>query len=286
MPNIDTEGLALRAGHKPGLRISADTISAQDIAARYQSFGCSVALAHARVGRDRRPRVLIYVAPTAQAAIGLRAAEHHLLEPHISDRDRAFFTRELGLRLGFPPCCVDAFAARILRGSGHLHAGDRDRHDDDFVAASDGWVARPDWRLNSLLMRHRARLISFTPCRLDCPAALAQAAIILGLVREHASASAPVLEDMLKRPLAIGPTGARVWLRRGADHHAGAGHVTAIIAAEAPRELPCGELPGGAPDPDDVAHARSWSSAEIDASGHLLGCGLPAPRFLDFAALR
>jgi hypothetical protein len=281
VPNIDTEGLALRAGHKPGLRISADTISAQDIAARYQSFGCSVALAHARVGRDRRPRVLIYVAPTAQAAIGLRAAEHHLLEPHISDRDRAFFTRELGLRLGFPPCCVDAFAARILRGSGHLHAGDRDRHDDDFVAASDGWVARPDWRLNSLLMRHRARLISFTPCRLDCPAALAQAALILGLVREHASASAPVLEDMLKRPLAIGPTGARVWLRR-AELGADLPHVTShVTGAEPPRELP-----GGAPDPDDVAHARSWSSAEIDASGHLLGCGQPAPRFLDFAALR
>ena len=273
MPNIDTEGLALRAGHKPGLRISADTISAQDIAARYQSFGCSVALAHARVGRDRRPRVLIYVAPTAQAAIGLRAAEHHLLEPHISDRDRAFFTRELGLRLGFPTCCVDAFADRILRGSGHLHAGDRDRHDDDFVAASDGWVARPDWRLNSLLMRHRARLISFTPCRLDCPAALAQAAIILRLVHEHAGATAHVLEDMLKRPLAIGPTGARAWLRRGADG--------TIAGAEAPRELP-----DGAPDPDDGAHARSWSRAEIDASGHLLGCGLPAPRFLDFAALR
>ena len=277
MPSIDTEGLALRAGQKPGLRISADAISAPDIAARYQSFGCSVALAHARVGRDRRPRVIIYVAPTAQAAIGLRAAERHLLGPHISDRDRAFFTRELGLRLGFPTCCVDAFSARILRGSGHLHAGDRDRHDDDFVAASDGWVARPDWRLNSLLMRQRARLISFTPCRLDCPAALALAIVLLRLVREHASAAAPVLEDMLRRPLAIGPTGARVWLRRaepGAD-------LTHVTGAEPPRELP-----GGAPDPDDAAHARSWSSAEIDAAGQLLGCGSPAPRFLDFAALR
>lgn len=272
MPAIDTEGLALRAGAKPGLRISADALSAPDIAARYQSFGCSVALAHARIGRDRRPRVLVYVAPTPQAAIGLRAAERHLLEPHISDRDRAFFTRELGLRLGFPTCCVDAFADRILRGSGRLHAGDRDRHDDDFVAASDGWVARPDWRLNSLLMRQRARLISFTPCRLDCPAALAQALVIHRLVREHASAAAPVLEDMLQRPLVIGPTGARAWVRVDGER---------ITAAEAPRELP-----DGAAEPADLGPARSWTGAGLDPAGHLLGCGQPAPRLLDFSVLR
>ncbi len=272
MPAVDTEGLALRAGAKPGLRISADALGAPDIAARYQSFGCSVALAHARVGRDRRPRVLIYVAPSAQAAIGLRAAEHHLLEPHLSDRDRAFFTRELGLRLGYPACCVDAFADRILRGSGRLHAGDRDRHDDDFVAASDGWVARPDWRLNSLLMRQRARLISFTPCRLDCPAAQAQAAVIHRLVREHASAAAPVLEDMLQRPLVIGPTGARAWVHH-ADHR--------ITAAEAPRELPDGPTAA-----DDLGHARGWIGAGLDDTGHLLGCGPVAPRLLDFSVLR
>lgn len=281
MPPVDTEGLALRAGLKPGLRISADAIGAQDIAARYQSFGCAVALAHARVGRDRRPRVLVYVAPTAQAAVGLRAAEHHLLGPHLSDRDRAFYTRELGLRLGFPSCCVDAFSARILRGSGRLHAGDRDRHDDDFIAASDGWVARPDWRLNSLLMRHRARLISFTPCRLDCPAAAAQAAAIHRLVREHAGAHAPVLEDMLKRPLVIGPTGARAWVRLTADR---------IAAAEAPRDLsadPSADLSAGpsadSADAKDAAHARTWTGAEIDVDGHLRGCGLPAPRLLDFS---
>jgi hypothetical protein len=272
VPAIDTEGLALRAGVKPGLRISADALSAPDIAARYQSFGCCVALAHARLGRDRRPRVLVYAAPTQQGALGLRAAEHHLLAAHLSDRDRAFFTRELGQRLGYPPCCVDAFADRILRGSGRLHAGDRDRHDDDYIAASDGWSARPDWRLNSLLMRQRARLISFTPCRLDCPAALAQAVVIHRLVREHAAAAAPVLEDMLQRPLVLGPTGARAWVRRLGDR---------ITAAEAPRELP-----DGATEPEDVDHARIWASADLDPGGHLLGCGQPAPRLLDFSVLR
>jgi len=272
VPSIDTEGLALRAGVKPGLRISADALGAADIAARYQSFGCFVALAHARIGRDRRPQVLVYAAPTQQGALGLRAAEHHLLEPHLSDRDRAFFTRELGLRLGYPTCCVDAFAERILRGSGRLHAGDRDRHDDDYIAASDGWVARPDWRLNSLLMRQRARLISFTPCRLDCPAALAQAVVLHRLVREHAAAAAPVLEDMLQRPLVIGRAGARAWVRRIDDR---------ICAAEAPRELP-----GGATEAEDVDHARSWANASLDGHGHLLGAGQPAPRLLDFSILR
>ena len=121
-------------------------------------------------------------------------------------------------------------------------------------------------------MRQRARLISFTPCRLDCPAALAQAVVIHRLVREHAAAAAPVLEDMLQRPLVIGPTGARAWVRTTGDR---------ISAAEAPYELP-----DGAAEAADVEHARTWANADLALDGHVLGCGQPAPRLLDFSVLR
>ena len=86
---------------------------------------------------------------------------------------------------------------------------------------------------------------------------------------------------MLKRPLVIGPTGARAWVRLTADR---------IAAAEAPRDLsadPSADLSAGpsadSADAKDAAHARTWTGAEIDVDGHLRGCGLPAPRLLDFS---
>lgn len=272
MQRVDTEWLALRAGLKPGLRLAADAASAPEIAERYQRHGCSVALAHARIGLERRARVLVYVGATAQIAAGLRATERHLLEPHISPRDRAFFTRELGMRLGYPTCCVDAFAERTRRGGGLLRDGDPERHDPDYVHVHEAWVDKPDWRLNTLLMPHHARLISFAACRLDCAAAAAQAGEIHRLVAAEAPAALPVLEDMLARPLVIGPDGARAWAELAAGR---------IRRAEPPRELPDGPTL-----PADEARAAAWIGATIGAAGCLQGAGHPPPRLLDFTRLR
>ncbi len=269
MLRVDTDWLALRAGLKPGLRLTADAAGAREIAERYQNFGCAVALARGHVGRERRPQVILYIARDAQTAVGLRAAERPLLEPHSNARDRAFFSRELGLRLGYPPCCVQAFVDHP-RGGGPLHTDREPPLDTDYFAATSGWSPRPDWRINTLLMRQHARLISFTPCRLDCAAAVAQADAVLRLVREQAAASAPVLEDMLRRPLVIDPTGARAWVRPVDGR---------LAAASAPREPPDGPV-----DPADVSRAAAWLGATFDAEGHVHGFGLPSPRLLDFSA--
>lgn len=271
MQRIDTEWLALRAGIKPGLRLAADAATAPAIAERFQRLGCAVAVAHGRIGLERRNRVLIYVGATAQAAAGLRAAERHLLEPTTSDHDKAFFTREFGLRLGYPRCCIDAFAERTRRGGGHLRAGDRDRHDPDYVHVHEAWTARPDWRLNNLLLHHHARLISFAPCRFDCAAALAQARDIERLAAADAPLALPVLEAMLRRPLVIGPDGGRAWV------HLTAGSIT---AAEPPREPD-----GDPPRPIDRARAAAWTGAAVD-DGRLHSCGEPRPLLLDFSAVR
>jgi len=271
MERVDTEWLALRAGIKPGIRIAADVVSAPAIAERYQRLGCSVVMTHGRIGRERRPRVLIYIGATPQAASSLRATEAHLLDPKTTPRDKAFFTREFGMRLGYPHCCVDAFAERTRRGSGHLRDGDRDHHDPDYVHVHDAWSARPDWRLNNLLMAHHARLISFAACRFDCASALTHAHAIYQLVAAETPSHLPVLEDMLRRPLLIASDGARAWV------HAIAGKIT---AAEAPHAH---AAPG---DPADLARAPAWPGAEITHDGRVQGRGDPPPRLLDFTAVR
>ncbi len=274
MERVDTEWLALRAGIKPGIRVSADVVSAPAIAERYQRFGCSVVMTHGRIGLERRPRVLLYIGGTPQAAAGLRAAEAHLLDPKTTPRDKAFFTREFGARLGYPRCCVDAFAERTRRGSGLLRDGDRDRHDPDYVHVHEAWVPRPDWRLNNLLMAHHIRLISFAPCRFDCASALAQAQAIHRLVGLESADLLPVLEDRLRRPLVVGPDGARAWVRLDRNK---------IAAVEPPRE-PDG--PPSQPSPTDLARTPAWSGADVTAEGRVQARGEPPPRLLDFASVR
>lgn len=133
-------------------------------------------------------------------------------------------------------------------------------------------MPRPDWRLNNLLLRHHARLISFAPCRFDCQAALAQATEIHRLAADAAPAAMPVLEAMLRRPLVIGPDGARAWVR------VATGAPTAsITAAEPPREPPDGPI-----DPADRAHAGGWLGAAVEG-GRLRDRGEPRPLLLEFS---
>lgn len=259
---IDVEWLALAAGLKPAIRIAANALEASHVAARFQQLGAAVVTARGPVGVHRHEQTIVYVARTAGEAASLRAAERPLLAPHLPARDKAYYAGELGLRLGYPRCCVDAFAARVLRGPGKLRPGDRDGAHEDYVAARDARVARPDWRLNNLLLRQHLRLLTFEPCRYDCAAALALAAPLLAIVESHHPEAAPVLKASLQRPLALAATGARAWVAGAPDR---------LTAAEPPRERP------GAPaDPADQA----WA-ARLLALGQL-GPGDPPPLWLDF----
>ena len=46
---------------------------------------------------------------------------------------------------------------------------------EDYVSSRAAWVIAPDARVNPLLMRAGAQLVSFYPCRFDCPRAVALA---------------------------------------------------------------------------------------------------------------
>jgi hypothetical protein len=240
---IDVEWLALAAGLKPAIRIAATALEASAIAGRFQAMGAAVVTARGPVGVHRHEHTLVYVARTAADAAAARAAERPLLATHLPPRDKAYYAGELGLRLGYPRCCVDAFTARILRGPGKLRPGDRDSVHEDYVAAHDALVDRPDWRLNNLLLRQHLRVITFEPCRYDCGVALAFAREVVRLIEAQDPASMRVLEDRLKRPLVLTAAGARAWARRDGAR---------VVAAEAPR----GVDPRAAPaDPADEALA-------------------------------
>ena len=261
---IDVEWLALAGGIKPAIRVASSALEATAIAARFQKLGAAVATARGPVGVHRHEQTLVYVARTAGEAASLRAAERPLLAAHLPARDKAYYAGELGLRLGYPRCCVDAFTARVLRGPGKLRAGDRDAVHEDYVAARDAQVARPDWRLNNLLLRQHIRLVTFEPCRYDCAAALAIAGPLWQLVEAQQPAAAPVLRASLQRPLVLVAAGARAWVAGAADR---------ITAAEPPRERP------GAPaDPlDQALAARLVSLGKTEPTD-------PPPLWLDFTA--
>lgn len=273
---IDVEWLALSHGLKPAIRIAATALEASAIAGRFQRMGAAVVTARGPVGAHRHEQTLVYVARTPGEANSVRAAERPLLQPHLPPKDKAYFAHEFGLRLGYPRCCVDAFTDRILRGPGKLRPGDRESVHEDYVAAHDALVDRPDWRLNNLLLRQHLRLITFEPCRYDCAAALNLAAGILDIAARHAGPSVQVLCDRLKRPLVLAKTGARAWVRL--DHGR-------IVAAEAPREPevalsephPPGHHGHHGPDPADEALAARLGRVSL----HELGD--PAPLLLDFS---
>ncbi len=268
MHRVNTEWLALSAGLKPGLRLAVDISMAKEVLERYRSGGFVVAVSRAHVGIEQRERILLYVAKRINVAAGLRAAERPILDPNTSLRHKGIFTRELGLRLGYPRCCVEAFATRTERGGGRFDLHGHERFDPDYVHVHEAYVDKPDWRVNNLLMRQFASLISFAPCRFDCPFAVAQAAAIESLVREQARPAAPSLEAMLRRPLAIHSSGARAWVRLSG------GLVTEALAPH--------EMPNGPAEARDVAVAAAWRGS-LAKGGRLTDHDKPPPIVLDFA---
>ncbi len=132
--------------------------------------------------RDRgEPRVELYVAREAELA--RRAARLQ------AEGDPSAQLRQMGALMGYPPCCVEAFAAQDDRAN-----NTRNRY------ATAGRTRAPGpwpWELANLSVM----LLPFYPCRYDCPAALAQARAALGeLERAHPGAAAR-LRAGLGRPV-------------------------------------------------------------------------------------
>ncbi|MBK8696328.1 MAG: hypothetical protein IPN17_29680 [Deltaproteobacteria bacterium] len=97
------------------------------------------------------------------------------------------------------------------------------------MAARAAWVAAPDARVNPLLMRAGAQLVSFYPCRFDCPRAVAMAEGLRAVLAARDPGAARALMATLSRAVVIASDGARAqavvveeW-SRGLGAHAGGG---------------------------------------------------------------
>ena len=78
------------------------------------------------------------------------------------------FAHDLGRLLGYPDCCIEAFAA----------AG-KDASTADLLAAAQARSASFDWRLNCVDPRSPVTLIPHLPCRFDCAPSVALADRVL-----------------------------------------------------------------------------------------------------------
>lgn len=280
-PRIDVEWLAFAAGLKPAIRIAAAADEADAIATRYRARGAAVVGARGLVGVERVEQVLLYIARTTSAAAAACAAEGPILVERAPADVKAEHARELGLRLGYPACCIDTFVDRVRRGFGRLAAGEHRRFDEDFVAAHDARAPRCDWRLNHLLLRQHLRLVSFEPCRHDCAAGITFADAVAQVVAPVPGAAG--LFERLRRPLVITADGARAWVTLArAPASSGlsptrldrrlASADAALVAAEAPRGA------GVPPSPRDEALAARLLAVPLSRLGE------PPPLLLDFSA--
>lgn len=217
--------------------------------ARFRALGADCVTAEQL--RPTRGRLLLYAARTLTDAEALRAAERPLVSDDASP-DPAVMgaaAREVGLRLGYPECCVESFARRAERTF-------RSGISEDYAAAREQWEPAPDARLNHFLFSARVLLISFTPCSYHCPAARAQAqAILSALEQEEAGASAELL-GALARTVIVGPDHGRAIVTRIVD-----GRIEEAVPPLAP-----GRPPESASQ-RDVELARACLGARVREDG-------------------
>ena len=203
------EWVALLAGVKPGLRLlrAPGNAAAELRAARARGLAAEVI---ERV--DGAGRSLVYVARTPAAARALRDLEAPIrpgrgVQP-LTAADLAAH-RALGAALGYPPCCIDAFAERVARGVDRLPSGETAH--EDFVAASTA-LARsraPDPRCNIFAAGDNSCWLSHVPCALDCAASIAYADRVRAAYVVHGARAAAQIDRALATAVAIGRDGRR-----------------------------------------------------------------------------
>jgi len=203
----------MRAGVKPANRVSVPPERASEVETRARREGFAVAHSARSVEfPGRTPSMILYLARDEANARALAEAEAPLLPPLNAklplDEELVFHTR-LGALLGFPSCCVEEFGARLRRGITRRLDG-REAHE-DFVAAecaaraSQGFLGR----LNDLSPDRHVRIVTFYPCRYDCPTASAYAEAVFAAAVKTDPTAAAELRDALLGEMRISVDGTR-----------------------------------------------------------------------------
>ncbi len=210
---LDIEWIAMKAGVKPANRVSISPERADETETRLRRDGFAVARSEHTIdfpGRD--PSLILYVAPDADKALALADAEAQLLPPkndNLSLDDEIVLHTRFGALLGFPSCCVAEFCSRLRHGITCRLDGSSAH--EDFVAAECAAAASRHFlgRLNDLSPDRRARIVTFYPCRYDCPTASGYASAVFAAAQKMDPTAASELRAALLGEMNIGVDGTR-----------------------------------------------------------------------------
>jgi hypothetical protein len=203
------EWIPFSAGVKPALRHEVPHARVEELVQWARRHGFVAAVAEENL---RTPDAVVYVARTPEQVRALACADAPIVRAPAGSIPSAELVRlqgRVGELLGYPACCVEAFVRRVEREV-HRRIGGGEAHE-HFVAAEEA-AARTSvfhGRLNDLLPQRAARLVSFFPCRYDCPAALAWADGVFAAIEARAPKLARELGEALVGRMVIGADGAR-----------------------------------------------------------------------------
>ena len=210
---LDIEWVAMQAKLKPANRVTVAADRADEVVARARRDGFSVTRGARLVEfPGRAPAVILYIAADESYTRRLADTEAPLLPPQSAQLrvDEAVpLHAQLGRLLGFPACCVDEFVARLRRGITRRLDG-RAAHE-DFVAAECAARGTSQFlaRLNDLSPDRRVRIVTFYPCRYDCPSAADYAAAVCAAAERLSAAAATALRTALLGTVSIATDGSR-----------------------------------------------------------------------------
>lgn len=192
------ELLAFAIGIKPALRLWA---SPGEVA-RWRARGAAVEVAGE----------IAYVARDAAWARALREAEAPVIpgaSARVPDADVQAAHREVGRLLGYPPCCVERFVTRVVRGVDVRADGSPAA---ELVVAAEDALSRSTRLLGraSFLLPKREALVPFDPCAFDCDPAVRYADALFGAFEGRDAAAAASLRARLLAPVRLTADGRRL----------------------------------------------------------------------------
>jgi len=203
------EWIPFAAGVKPALRHEVPYARVEELVQWLERRGFVAAVAEEN---RRTPDAVVYVARTLEGVRELASADAPIVQAlpgSIPTPQLVRLQGRVGELLGYPACCVEAFTARVAREV-HRRIGGGEAHE-HFVAAEEAASRTSVFhgRLNDLLPQRAARLVSFFPCRYDCPAALAWADGVFAAIEAQAPRLARELGSALVGRMVIDVDGAR-----------------------------------------------------------------------------
>jgi hypothetical protein len=177
--------------------------------------------------------------------------ERSTLDVEADNSKRLAAHRELGRSLGYPACCVEAYVC--IAADFDVQGPSRALHE-DFVHARAALARTATFahgRLNPLLLSSRIRLLTFYPCRYDCPMALKYADAVYEAMERKAPRAAAALDAALACRMLLAPSGERALLLESPG---------GALRAVAP-----GRPPGATDQRGDRAFVRSLGSMKTQA---------------------